>query len=183
MPLYWQCECGEKFEERGREEPGNDIGWRKAISHVIMHKRNGELEKLLGLFNEKGEMIFEGGMRPNAVKAGILPYGDWKNKNKSDFKVEEKQLIASSGKRSPYQGVVFTKPIPIHQVVIDCFYEAKARCPAAYPDDSPETISDFITECVLGVFALYPEEFNMGRLIAETLISLHQRRKEMQNAS
>lgn len=170
MPLYWKCECGEQFEERGREEPGNRQGWLDAIAHVKMHKKNKEPERLVGLIDtDTGEVIFEGGMRPVAVKQGILPYGP-----SSDGE--------SSGNKNinPFQGRILVRDIPIDPGVIICFYEARARWPQEYPDDTPKTISKFITECVFGLFTLCADELTFGRIVAASWQALSQ---QAQNAS
>lgn len=166
MPLYWQCECGERFEEKGRENPGDVSGWQDAVAHVQAHKRNKEPERLMGLIDsETGEVLFEGGYRPGAVKKGILPYGP--NVKSSDSK-----------KGSPYQGKVVVREIPIDPAVIICFYEAQARWPQDYPNDDPQTISKFITDCVFTLYRTFPDEFSMGKLIESTIRSLYESKED-----
>ncbi|HOR77197.1 MAG TPA: hypothetical protein PLG04_00140 [Anaerolineaceae bacterium] len=153
--LVWRCECGQQFEELGREDPGNVSGWMAAKDHVGQHKKNGEPEVLTGLWDtETGERIWEGGMRPVAVRAGVLPYA----KEKAD-------VVSGSKGTGPLAGKILVREIPIDPVVYICFLEAKAMDPRSYPDDAPQTISGFITECVLGFFRLCPETFTMSKII------------------
>ncbi len=153
--LVWRCECGQQFEELGREAPGNVSGWMAAKDHVGQHKKNGEPEVLTGLWDtETGERIWEGGMRPMAVRAGVLPYA------------KEKVDVAQGPKGTgPLAGKILVREIPIDPVVYICFLEARAMDSRSYPDDSPQTISGFITECVLGFFRLCPETFTMSKII------------------
>jgi hypothetical protein len=153
--LVWRCECGQQFEELGREDPGNVSGWMAAKDHVGQHKKNGEPEVLTGLWDtETGERIWEGGMRPMAVRAGVLPYA----KEKAD-------VVQGAKGTGPLAGKILVREIPIDPVVYICFLEAKAMDPRSYPNDSPQTISGFITECVLGFFRLCPEVFTMSKII------------------
>lgn len=103
MSLYWKCECGEEFEELGVKEPGNDLGWRKAVNHVRTHRKIGTPKKILGLFNaETGEMVFAGGMRPLAVKQGIIPgkpVNEKKDKIMSASEILEKHRKTESDER------------------------------------------------------------------------------------
>ena len=153
--LVWRCECGAQFEELGRQDPGNVSGWMDAKAHVQTHRDNQEPEVLTGLWDtETGELLFRGGMRPIAVKEGILPYAK-----------ERLDGVESEGRRSPMAGKIMVREIPIDPVVYVCFLESQALFPQAYPDDRPQTISRFITECVLGMFRLMPEVFTMSKVI------------------
>lgn len=161
---FWECECGERWEEKGREEPGNDEGWKQARAHSHMHKVNGEPERLRGLVDEEtGELVFAGGWRPIAVKQGILPYGSWKRER-------ERESESSGGKAGPFQGRVFVRDIPIDPAVMIAFYEARTHWPTEYPDDTPKTISKFITECVFGFFALNSDVLSFGNLVKSSFM-------------
>lgn len=154
--LVWRCECGQQFEELGREDPGNVSGWIAAKDHIQQHRKNGEPEVLTGLWDlESGEQLWDDGMRPMAVRAGVLPYA------------KERADVSSSGPKGagPLAGKILVREIPIDPVVYICFLEAKAMDPRGYPNDSPQTISGFITECVLGFFRLCPESFTMSKVI------------------
>lgn len=155
--LVWRCQCGEEFPEHGRERPGDVSGWTAAVSHSQEHKRNKEPERIVGLIDtDTGEVLYEGGYRPGAVAAGILPYGP-KDKN-----------VKNTG-AGPYQGKVLIREIPIDPAVIMCFYEAQYRWPQDYPNDDPQSISKFITECVLSFFQAFSDELSMGKLIENTV--------------
>jgi len=162
--LFWECECGERWEEKGREEPGNDLGWKEARTHSHLHKTNGEPERLRGLVDEEtGELVFTGGWRPIAVKQGILPYGSWR----------QKRAVSAPGEKiGPFQGRVLIRDIPIDPTVMLAFYEAQVLFPGDYPDDNPKTVSKFITECVFGFYALNSDIFSFGNTIKNTLIQV-----------
>lgn len=151
--LVWRCQCGSQFEELGRKQPGNVAGWMDAKAHAQEHRNNNEPEVLTGLWDtDTGELLFKGGMRPTAVKEGILPYAD-------------SRTNAERSTASPLAGKILVREIPIDPVVYVCFLECRQMSPRDYPDDSPMTISKFITECVLGLFRLCPETFTMSKII------------------
>lgn len=160
--LFWRCECGATFEEKGREEPGNDEGWIEAKAHVAQHKLHGEPEQIEGLYDsETGEMIFKGGFRPLAVSQGILPYGPKGPKPK-------KQDKDSS---SPYQGRIFLKPIDLDPAIMLFFSEAQMRWPSVYPDDDPKTIGKFILDCLITLWLAFPDKLGLGRTLQALLAS------------
>lgn len=150
MPSYvWVCECGEKFPDTG-----DNRGWNEALGHQRLHEQNSEPERIRGLFDvQTGEMVFQGGSRLQAVAQGVL----------------SKKKPAATPSKDVFQGKVILKEIPIDPGVILCFYEAQERWPHAYPDDSPATISKFITECVFGFYRLCRDELTMGKLLDASL--------------
>ena len=78
---------------------------------------------------------------------------------------EKVDVVSGSKGTGPLAGKILVREIPIDPVVYICFLEAKAMDPRSYPNDSPQTISGFITECVLGFFRLCPEVFTMSKII------------------
>lgn len=85
-----------------------------------------------------------------------------------------KKKPVTSPSKDVFQGKIFLKEIPIDPGVILCFYEAQERWPHVYPDDSPATISKFITECVFGFYRLCRDELTMGKLLDASLRAILQ---------
>lgn len=171
MALYWLCECGAKFEEKGREEPGNDSGYNEAVIHAQRHKNAGEPEELEGLYDsDKGEIIFKG-IRGKAVQLGILPRKGEGSKSSA---------TAGSNKLSSslYPIRIVTKDISLPPGVMVLFYEDQKIWPTDYPDDSPETISRWLTDCVVTFHREHPEIFTMGRILNDLVIKQYQEQVE-----
>lgn len=166
-PLFWLCECGRRFREWGRERPGDDSGWRAAQAHVQLHKKNGEPERLAGLYAEvEGELqLAFTGWRPQAVAAGILPYGDTQA-------ARLHAQVSGDGEGGPrlptaYSGIVYLRNIPIRPELLIIFQNYRKVFPDQYPDDQPHTIGQWILDVAIEFTRLFPDVFAIGKMIQE----------------
>lgn len=175
--MYWQCECGEKFPELGVKEPGNIKGWQEANRHVSEHKMNGEPERLIGLFDDEGNLIFPGGSRPMAVKQGILPpspsYQQKKEKeaagNQSSAP-DQSEPPASSHQNTPFRGRAVFEDYPIGPMMYMLIMEMRVRFPERYPDDSPKTRRLIMEDIATAVAILLHDELALGAQVKKALM-------------
>lgn len=161
--LWYVCECGARFEERGRDEPGNVEGWRAAQAHVQLHKRNGEPERLLyGIYeeDENGELkLAFKGWRPHAVRAGFLPYGDSESSRRRQRQAE------LNADRTPFSGTVYVRNIPISPETTVLFQEWRREFPEDYPDDSPQTMGRWLDDCAVYMTRIFADRFAVGQML------------------
>lgn len=79
--MYWQCTCGEKFNETGIRD-----GYSEGITH-LWKGRKGEIEgthKMEGLFRADGELLVAGQNIRNAILKGYIEPADKEKETGSD---------------------------------------------------------------------------------------------------
>lgn len=162
--MYWQCSCGEQFEE---------VGDRQSLGMVMVHLRkakqeNGQEHRIMGLYADDGERVIEGWNPKKAQIEGYLPKGKLDEPGDGDAGDEAPPPPKKPGK-SPFRAQMRYVHVELDPTVYILFDIARTKWPEEYPDDSPETFSRWLRETVLAFYYEYRETMGISKLFEEAL--------------
>ena len=134
MNLYWECSCGEKFNESGIRE-----GYSEAITH-IWKGRKGEIDgthKVIGLYQANGEQLVAGQNIRKAIMEGYIEPAN-KEKQSSNDKEGLKTFFKAKSK--------FVE-IEIDPEILILYYLTKSKF-----NQYNSSIGDWISDCIVDYY-------------------------------